>query len=383
MSYTFSVYHTVKDLPLNWKQMVQNETVCKSIDIIENAGIENICNYYVVMFADQQPVFLSYFQLLQVTPVHFNISDMPMQQWGLNCALRIVKPTLLVSGNLFRHDVLFFQPVGTHHTPQQIANYYMETVNYMVSYTNASGIFLKDVDAQIAPFIQADNSYIAMQDDISMEMKIPDLWVNIQDYEQMLKHKYAQRYRKIKKSFEGITIRELTSADILQYRDEMLNLYLQVSRKQIVSMGVLNAQFFSALKEALNEHYIVCGYFLNGRLIAFSSAIIHDNEYDMNYIGFDYTVNHSYNLYFNILFHCVEMAIERRCKKLILGRTAIEAKAIAGCEPDYRYSYYKLRNVVVNWFYIRVAAYFQEQQGESWKNRHPFKSIYYEQIKEN
>jgi hypothetical protein len=142
-------------------------------------------------------------------------------------------------------------------------------------------------------------------------------------------------------------------------------------------MGIINHSFFEELKKSLQDDYNVCGYFHGEKLVAFSSAILHDGEYDMNYIGFDYAYNQSHNLYFNILFHCLENAMSTGCHKLILGRTAPEAKAIMGCSPDYRFSFYKLRNVIVNWFYQMVAAYFKEQQGNKWKDRHPFKSNYY------
>jgi hypothetical protein len=145
----------------------------------------------------------------------------------------------------------------------------------------------------------------------------------------------------------------------------------------MVSMGILNPDFFVQLKRKMPAQYKVFGFFYEEKLVAFSSVIIHDHDYDMNYIGFDYAMNQQLNLYFNILFHCVEMAIANDCTKLTLGRTAIEAKAIMGCVPDYRYSFYKLRNVVVNWFYKMVAGYFSEKQGEKWKDRHPFKSGFY------
>lgn len=363
---------------MNWMQYLErNSTVCKSIDIVENANIENIKNYYVVTKENDQIVYMSYFQLLSVTPKHFNISDKRIQQIGLTIALKIVKPTLLVVGNLFRHDVLFFQTINKNCSDEKLAEYYQVTLEHMIKTTDASGIFLKDVQKNIAQFIQKDFSYTLMQDDISMEMKIPETWTSLMDYEKMLKHKYVQRFRKIKKAFEGVTIKEFTAHDIEFYKKEMISLYLQVSQKQIVSMGVLNENFFVELKKALTNDYKVCGYFFENKLVAFSSAILHDGEYDMNYIGFDYAHNNQLNLYFNILFHCIEMAIFHKAHKLILGRTAIEAKAIAGCEPDYRYSFYKLRNGVVNWFFQRVSVYFQEQQGEAWKNRHPFKSEYY------
>jgi hypothetical protein len=57
------------------------------------------------------------------------------------------------------------------------------------------------------------------------------------------------------------------------------------------------------VKKALNNNYKVCGYFFENELVAFSSAIEHDGEYDMNYIGFDYALNNQLHLYFNILFH--------------------------------------------------------------------------------
>jgi hypothetical protein len=378
MSYSFSIYQSINDLPVNWKEFLnENEKVCNSIEIVEKAHVDNIQNYYVVTKENNEIVYMSYFQLLNVTPKHFNISDKPLQKFGLYLLLKTINPTMLVAGNLFRHDVLFFQVVDKKTSPEKIAAYYQATLDHMIKETDASGIFLKDVKKNIAPFILKDLSYTPLQDDISMEMKIPSDWTSMLDYEKMLKHKYAQRYRKIKKAFHGVTIKEFSLQDIEVHKTEIVHLYLQVSKKQIVSMGIINDHFIIELKKALENNYKVCGYFFENKLVAFSSAIEHDGEYDMNYIGFDYALNNQLNLYFNILFHCIEMAIAHKSSKLILGRTAIEAKAIAGCAPDYRFSFYKLRNNFVNWFFKKISTYFQEQQGEAWKNRHPFKSEYY------
>ncbi|HOZ52482.1 MAG TPA: GNAT family N-acetyltransferase [Chitinophagaceae bacterium] len=382
MSYTFSVYSSLQDMPANYVKLgLQNKPICRGIDSVENAKVDHIKNYYIVTLENDEPICVSYFQLLSVKPFHFNLADRKFQQMSLSLALRIVKPTLLVAGNLFRHDVIFLQFINPSIEADKKASAYMATTNYMITHTNASGIFYKDVQEEIAQFIQKDKSYTQMQDDVSMELSIPSTWNSFQDYEHALKHKYLQRCKKIRKSFEGIVIREFNEADILQYSKQMEALYLQVTKKQLVSMGILNHTFFEELKKSLPTDYKVCGYFHGEQLIAFSSAILHDGEYDMNYIGFDYAFNHSHNLYFNILFHCLENAMATGCHKLILGRTAPEAKAIMGCEPDYRFSFYKLRNIVVNWFYQMVSAYFKEQQGDSWKGRHPFKSSYYTAVK--
>lgn len=379
MPLTFSVYRSLQEMPSEYSRLgLENKPICRGIDSIEKSKIDNVQNFYVATLSEGNLQCVSYYQLLSVKPIHFNISDRKVQQASLSCALKIVKPTLLVAGNLFRHDVNFQQFIRNNITGEEMASMFMATTDFMIQHTNASGIFLKDVPKEMAVHIPEGAGYLQMPEDVSMEMKIPESWKSFSDYEAALKHKYLQRCKKMRKSFEGITIREFNEGDIQHYSKEMEQLYLQVTRKQLVSMGILNHVFFEELKSVLKQDYKVCGYFHGEKLVAFSSAILHDGEYDMNYIGFDYEYNHSHNLYFNILFHCVENALATGSKKLILGRTAPEAKAIMGCSADYRYSYYKLRNAVVNWFYQMVSGYFREQQGEKWKDRHPFKSSYYE-----
>jgi hypothetical protein len=294
-------------------------------------------------------------------------------------SLRTVRPSLLVVGNLFRHDETFFQflPNGLPIEEQQ--EFFINTFEYILNYTKGTGIFLKDIPEFFAKGIQKIESYKQFDDDVSMELTLPNNWSTIEDYEKTLKHKYHQRYTKIKKQEEGLEIKKLSENDVIKYADDIEALYLQVTNNQLVSMGKINKEFVIQLKKQLKENYVLYGWFLDNKMVAFSSAILHDGAYDMNYIGFDYTVNHSHAIYFNILFHCLEQAILTQSKKLVLGRTALEVKAILGCEPAYQYSFYKLRNVVVNWFFKKVSAGFKEQIGEKWKNRHPFKPNYYKQ----
>lgn len=374
MPFQFDVYTSLQALASEVKFPDKYDL---DTDINEAAKLDNIQNYYLVIRDHDRRLAVIYYQLLSVKPYHFNISDRFIQQCALSAALRIVRPTLLVSGNLFRHDQLFHCFVEDQLTAEAKRRMYCEATEYMIQYTNCSGIFMKDVEEDIAQEIMKDSSFIRMPDDISMEMHLPATWKQFADYEQALKHKYVQRLRKIKQAFKEVEVRAFDINDVTRYASEIHQLYMMVSRKQMVSMGILNPDFFVEMKKKKGDQYKVFGFFYEDRLVAFASAIVHDGEYDMNYIGFNYDYNQQLSLYFNILFHCVDMALQHGCSKLILGRTAIEAKAIMGCTPDYRYSFYKLRNVVVNWFYKMVAQYFSEQQGEAWKDRHPFKSEYY------
>lgn len=375
MPYSFQVFEQLSELTSVMQFPVLRH--CESAEVIEKSQPADLQNYYLVISENEKQVALFYFQWLKVKPYHFNISNKKFQQVALSLALKLVRPTLLVAGNLFRHDMLFYEFFEENISEERKTELYRVATQKMIEHTNASGIFLKDVEKKIAEAIIQDKTYTRMPEDISMEMRIPSAWQTFADYEHALKHKYAQRCRKIRGTAQEISIVELEQKEIEHYASEIHRLYMQVVSKQMVSMGVLTASFFVEMKKSLKQKFRVFGFFQGENLVAFSSAIQHDQDYDMNYIGFDYERNQELNLYFNILFHCVETAIQSKAGKLILGRTAIEAKAILGCEPDYRYSFYKLRNVVVNWFYQMVSKYFQEQQGEKWKERHPFKSNYY------
>lgn len=381
--YTYKLYPNYQQAAAEWHTHISKDSPLHldELGIQQQAQLSNLQYYYAITYLAGKPILLSYFQLLHVTPEHFNCQDKVFQQYSLNAALCIVKPTLLVVGNLFRHDCFFFQFTTDEFTDEEKAYIFKQTFEYVLNESKASGIFIKDIPAFCAEKISPDTSYHRMEDDVSMVLKIPATWESMMDYEKALKHKYAQRYRKISKQVDGIEIKQFGLEDVERHQHDIESLYLQVSDNQLVSMGKINHQFFVDMKKKLGDRFKVFGWFYEERLIAFSSAILHDGVYDMNYIGFCYALNQSHSIYFNILFHCLEQAILTGSTKLVLGRTALEAKAILGCEPEYQYSFYKLRNVVVNWFFKKVSAGFKEQIGEKWKDRHPFKSSFYE--KEN
>lgn len=381
MQLSFEVYRHLSEVPEIWKDSVKPDSGLSQpqLLIFEKAGLTHLHFFYVITKFQNEAILLSYYQHLSVTPDHFNCRDKPFQHHSLNVALRTVKPTLLVVGNLFRHDTPFQQFIGSAIPESEQGAVFQQTFEYMLDFCKASGIFLKDVHASWAQHILKDASYKQMEEDVSMEFKVPAPWQGLQDYEKQLKHKYLQRYRKIRQQLNGIEIREI-QADEMQHRSaDIYALYCQVSDKQLVSMGKLNEKSFGLMKQVLQDRYKVFAWFLDGKMVAFSSAILHDGFYDMNYIGFDYAVNQSHSIYFNILFHCLEQAILSGSHTLVLGRTALEAKAILGCEPAYQYGFYKLRHPIVNWFFKKVSAGFREQIGEKWKDRHPFKSQFYTQ----
>ena len=385
MKLQFKVYHSIEDLPPSWDETLDHDNALHSskIGVTELANTPDIKNYYVQGFCPNSSlIFQAYAQQLQVHSGHFNLEGNKIKQSLIRSSIDIIKPKMLVAGNLFRHDVQmmqFHKPSLNRTDRSRIVD---AAIDYMMDYTKSQGVFLKDIPKEIAKYFLTKKEYQRMDNDIAMHLDIPQQWETFENYQNELKRKYRNRAKSTRKSFATVQTRALTLEEIISYKKEIHGLYKQVTKNQVVSMGELSEDYIPELKKSIGEKYQVTGFFITEndqeKMIAFSSAIIHDDVHDMNYIGFDYSLNQKYSLYFNILFNCVECAIGNRCSKLLLGRTALEAKAIVGCEPDYLYTFYKLKSRFINEIVKNITRRFENRLGEGWENRHPFKAEYYE-----
>jgi hypothetical protein len=114
MQLSFEVYRHLSEVPEIWKDSVKPDSGLspQQLQIFEQAGLTHLRFFYVITKLQHEAILISYYQHLSVTPDHFNCRDKPFQHHSLNVALRTVKPTLLVVGNLFRHDTPFQQFIG-------------------------------------------------------------------------------------------------------------------------------------------------------------------------------------------------------------------------------------------------------------------------------
>lgn len=140
MAIRFVVFDHISKLPAEWRDFSNIKTTMQAeyIGVQDAASIENLKSYYLIGYEQEQAVFIAYFQLLSVKPKHFNLGEKKVQQFFLDRALQIVKPTLLVAGNLFRHDYVLDSE--TIHQPEQRATCYRLSVDHMIAKTNASGV---------------------------------------------------------------------------------------------------------------------------------------------------------------------------------------------------------------------------------------------------
>lgn len=318
------------------------------------------------------PVLAAGFQLLQLNAKHVNHNMVGAGKYiGWQLYTAIARPKLLVSGHLFRHDV---NSVYCHGglSGYDIYTFYKLAIDEAMRANCASAVLIKDMPARLDKyFCNYEPRYMMLRNDISMEMDIPAAWHTMDDYEHALKHKYAQRYRKIRERWHELEIKELDTKQVADNQDNLYALYQQVTDHQQVRIGLLSAEFIPKLKQH-DDRLKVWGIYEGEQLIGFFSAWVYADAFDMFYIGFDYEKNTAFSLYFNILFFAIEQAIHYRKQKLILGRTALDAKARLGCKPRYLSTFLYIKNSMVRSRIMQAQNNTTANEG-AWENRHPFK----------
>jgi hypothetical protein len=369
------LYLQVKDIPAEWDELLPDTHFLhtKELAVSERSKLPDVSFVYAMVCIEGRPVALSYFQVLYLKDYHLDTTKIKKAQaflWQKFTAF--LKPKLLVAGHLFRHDICSFYWKDSH-SPFEAYKFYQAAIDAAVKKTRAMAVLVKDMnESLIAYFQNYAPEYLVLRNDINMEMELDPEWETMLQYEKSLKHKYAQRLRKVRSSLEKLVIKELSAEETLQEKDVIFQLYNQVSQRQLVRLGILSPDYLPELKKQQPEELKIWMAFENGTPIGFFSAWLKEEALDMFYIGFDYTRNEELQLYFNILFFAVEQAINYRKKTLILGRTALEAKARLGCKAKYLSTFLFIRNGLIRSFVNQVQQNVNDSEG-AWENRHPFK----------
>ncbi|RYD52252.1 MAG: GNAT family N-acetyltransferase [Sphingobacteriales bacterium] len=369
------IYTRAQELPDTWSAALPTGHPLQKQLLLQQEAIvfENVRPMYVAVYAGNQLLVLTFFQLLHLREHHVAAAKMKRWQQRLwRVFSRIRKPRLLVSGHLFRHDF------GAVFIPEPVPAFegfkgYRQALKLAARKTSADAILIKDPPTDFHPLLQHFMpQYRLLPGDISMELTLPESWQTMSDYEGLLKHKYAQRLRNIRKAGSPLDVRSLDAAQVEQEAAAIHQLYEQVAQNQPVRLGFLSPDYLPHLKTSFPESFQVWGFYEDDTLVAFASAWQRGTVLDMFYIGFAYERNRDRQLYFNILFFAVEQAILLRCEKIIFGRTALEAKARLGARPQYLHTFLHIRNPVARALVDQLQTALAETEGD-WESRHPFK----------
>jgi hypothetical protein len=371
----YQVFTSSGELPDSWDAFLPEGHALKAdqLAVTERSSLPGLSYLYVLMSQNGNPTAAVYFQTLKVSGDHINKEMVkPWQSRVWRLFTKATGPSFLIAGHLFRHDTSFFYrspAISAYHAYQCFSS----AIDIALKRTCAYAVLVKDMPAELVDHFQHHSpQYLLLRNDISMEMEIPDEWENIHNYEKALKHKYAQRFRKVRQQWGELEIKELSLDEVRSNEQKIHRLYQQVVANQQIRLGLLSSSFIVNLKEHYGDQLKIWAAYKGGEMVAFFSGWAKKDAFDMFYIGFDYKQNGELQSYFNILFFSVEQSIDLKKSKLILGRTALDAKARIGCEPRYLHTFLYINNPIIRRFVLRKQQNVSIREGD-WEEKHPFK----------
>ena len=207
--------------------------------------------------------------------------------------------------------------------------------------------------------------------DVNMVLKIHKDWKTINDYLMSMKTKFRTRANAVYRKSAPLTIKALNAQDITEESEHIVRLFDSVLEKSDFHIGTMNPKTFAACKENLGDDFIFMAYYMDEKMLGFSTAFRNANSLDANYVGLDYAYNESYDVYQRILYDYVKLALETKSEELQFGRTSETIKSAVGAEPRDMTIYIKHKRKLSN---IILKNVIQSVAPSPFELRKPFKA---------
>ncbi len=358
-SLKYTYYNSVNDIPkTNWDMANPENNIFLSLEYLktlEGTLSETIKFKYILFYENDTPVAIAATQLIKFNSAQLKFQEFPckISDTIKNTLFKNLDVKVLVCGNLFscgEHGFVYNSNlISAQKAFESLSNALLEIKKAEHS-DKPSFILLKE----FWPESFNNSSYIKEQDfrefeiDVNMVLPIYKDWKTFDDYLASMRTKFRTRAKKVFKKSEKITSKDFTPEDIILYKDKIDSLYLSVIEKADFKIGKLNALTFKSLKQTLKESFVFKGYFLEEKLVGFTTSFILDDAIDANHIGIDYNYNKEYDIYQRMLYDYVDLAITKKVKELRLGRTAEIIKSCVGAKPIEMKLYVRHRNSISN-----------------------------------
>ncbi len=204
----------------------------------------------------------------------------------------------------------------------------------------------------------------------NMVMDIREEWKAYADYLAAMSSKYRVRAKRARKGGRLLETKLLSAQEIRELTPELNRMYNAVFDKADFHMQQTPTDYFPNLKEQMADQFQIKAYYVEGQLVAFISYFFYDGLMEAHLMGYEQSFNREHYLYQNVLYDLVEVAINMNCRKLILGRTAMEIKSTIGAVAEQNYLFIRHKSHITNW---ALPAIFQRLSTEEWVPRSPFK----------
>ncbi len=357
--------------------------------VIEAAGPDNVCPRYALVFLAGRPVAAVVVQVVTVSGSQVRKKGPPsdsgrslavLKRWIAPAAAKAsarLQERLLVAGNLMSwgcHGVAF----APGHDPAELWPGVAEVLYRIRRAERLSGesdlAMIKDLTpAHGGVEALRRFSYRPLATEPNMVLQLAPSWRTYDDYLAALDAKYRRKVKDMAKKLaaSGCTMERL-AGDLTAEAARLHELYLAVQGNATVRLVTLPPAYLPAMAAALGDGFRCTGIRRAGQLVGFVTTVRDGDTAIGYYIGFDRTVAaEGAPLYLQLLHATIADAIEWRCTRLSLGRTALEPKAGLGAKPEPMAVWVRHRVPAVNWLLRGLLSAVPHTEAPE---RNPFKT---------
>jgi len=359
----------------HWEQVTSHDSLFLSpryLRVLEEAGPDNLRQRYALIFRDKEPV-----AAIAAQSVTVSVSRL-RQSGAKKVPIDRLEEKMLVCGNLLSwgmHGIAFAPNVDHEAMWPAVAEaiYRLRRVDKL--FGDTAFVMVKDIPDTHAASASALSrfSYRELETEPNMVLEISPKWKTYDDYMASLTSKYRKQAKQIEKDVisAGCTVEEIKTTEIARQAEQLHALYLQTHKNARLRLVTLPVAFLPTLANELGDDMRFTILRKDDALLGFVTTVKDGETAVGYYIGFDRKSNAEFPIYFRLLQSVVDHAIALGCKRLSLGRTALEPKARLGARPDPMRVWVRHRIPMLN-LIVRGLLHTIDDHDEA-PERNPFK----------
>lgn len=174
------------------------------------------------------------------------------------------------------------------------------------------------------------NGFTAFQSQPDMIIPNINRWQTYEEYKINLKSKYRVKVNKANSLSSKLIQKKLDFLEIHNNSHDIQKLLDQVNLHSDFKTPTIDVHFYEKLSALFPEQIHVYGYFLDSKIVGFSSAIQTGKKLVAHFVGIEYALNKEYAIYQRMLNDYIQLAIAIKTETLHLGRTSSEIKSTVG-----------------------------------------------------
>ncbi len=380
-NFSFKIFASADELPDSWNELSKTNIFLSKdyLRVLENSAPANMIWNFIGIFETENLIGIALTQMISTNGVNITgekkscikskIRDFVFKNFASN--VLFVGNNMLTGQNafVFNENYNFNEIFATLNLAVEKIKQDFESIGkkiHLLNYKDFTDLDLSLFNDKLF------SDFYKFEIQPNMVFDIPENWHSNDDYVLALSKKYRDQYKRSHKKADGIIKRKLSLEEIALQCSRIHELYLNVTKNAPFNTFYLSENHFIEFKKQLGHDFLFYGYFLDDILIGFNTLIKNGDTIDTYFLGYDDAIQRDKMLYLNMLYDMIGYSINKKFKKIVFARTALEIKSSVGAKPLQMFGFIKHSNKIINKFMPRLFKYFEPEV--VWQERNPFKA---------